>query len=67
MGMFRRMKPEHLVTLVAIGSITILEVVALMKGIDGQVLSTVFAIIAGLGGYTVGKALHGGERNENSH
>ncbi len=62
--MLRKMKAEHLVTLTAIICITFLEVVALLKGVDGQVLSTVFAVIAGLGGYAVGKAVvynHGGE------
>jgi len=38
---------------VAIAGIVILESVALMKGIDGQVLSLVIATIAGIAGYTL--------------
>jgi hypothetical protein len=44
------------VKVAAIFSITLLEAVALLKGIDGALLSTVVAVIAGLAGYTVGKA-----------
>lgn len=42
-------------TIVAMFCITILEIFALLKGIDGVMLSTVIAIIAGLGGFWVGK------------
>ena len=38
---------------IAIAGIVILESVALMKGIDGQVLSLVIATIAGIAGYTL--------------
>ena len=40
---------------VAIAGLVILEGVALMKGIDGTLLSLVIAVIAGLAGYTVRK------------
>ena len=46
------MRPP-LVPLAAIGAITLLEVVALLKGIDGALLTTAIAVIAGLGGYAV--------------
>ena len=35
----------------AIGGIVILESIALMKGIDGTILTMVVATLAGLGGY----------------
>ena len=38
---------------VAIAGLVVLESLALMKGIDGTILSMVIAIIAGLAGYTV--------------
>jgi len=40
---------------VAIAGIVILEVIALVKGIDGQILSLVIATIAGIAGYTLRK------------
>jgi hypothetical protein len=43
------------VKIAAILSITILEAVALLKGIDGALLSMAVAVIAGLAGYQVGK------------
>jgi len=42
-------------TIVAIATIGILLIVALIKGIDGVLLASGIAIIAGLGGYTAGK------------
>lgn len=42
-------------TIVAISCITLLEAIALLKGIDGTYLSIVIAVIAGLGGYGVAK------------
>jgi hypothetical protein len=42
-------------TLAAIIGIVILEAIALFKGIDRYALSTAIAVIAGLGGYQVGK------------
>lgn len=50
------MKDKTILGAVAIGAITVLEGIALYKGIDGTVLSTVVAVIAGLAGYTVGRA-----------
>jgi len=35
--------------------VTVLEVYALSKGINGTVLAAAVAVIAGLGGYVVGK------------
>jgi hypothetical protein len=46
--------------------ITILEGIALMKGIDGMFLSTVIAIIAGLGGFWIGRATSNNGSNANS-
>jgi hypothetical protein len=45
--------------------ITILDGIALMKGIDGMFLSTVIAIIAGLGGFWIGKTTSNNGRNAN--
>ena len=42
-------------TKLAIITITILEIIALFKGIDGALLSTVVAILSGLGGYEYAK------------
>ena len=44
------MKAEVIVAMVCI---TILEIVALLKGIDGALLSSAVAIIAGLAGYQI--------------
>lgn len=49
------MKDKTLITIIAIISIVILEAIALIQGIDGQIFATVISVIAGLGGYTVGK------------
>lgn len=48
------MKKIHL-ALVAMVCITSLELVALLKGIDGQILATVIATLAGLGGFMLGQ------------
>ncbi|MBA7587006.1 hypothetical protein ES708_29016 [subsurface metagenome] len=42
-------------TVIAIIAICVLEGVALARGIDGAALSGALALIAGLGGYTLGK------------
>jgi len=42
-------------TIVAIGCIAAILITALIKGVDGALLSTGVAAIAGLGGYAVGK------------
>jgi len=55
------MTDKTLITIIAIISIVILEIVALLKGIDGQIFATVISVIAGLGGYTVGRKISGGE------
>ncbi len=46
------MKAEVIVAMVCI---TILEVIALLKGIDGALFSTVIAVLAGLAGYKYGE------------
>jgi len=45
------MKGEVIVAMVCI---TVLEIIALLKGIDGALLSTVIAVLAGLAGYKYG-------------
>ncbi len=50
------MKSIKFEPVVAIVCITILEAIALVKGIDGILLANIIAIIAGLGGYSLGKA-----------
>ena len=55
------MTDKTLITIIAIISIAVLEVIALLKGIDGQIFATVISIIAGLGGYTIGRKVSGGE------
>lgn len=40
--------------IVAIAAITILEALAIIKGIDGAALGIAVAAIAGIGGYTIG-------------
>jgi len=42
---------KDLKALCAIGGIVVLESIALMKGIDGTILTMVVATLAGLGGY----------------
>lgn len=46
---------KYTVAIVAIIAITVLIALALLRGINGAVLATGMAIIAGLGGYTLGK------------
>lgn len=43
-------QPEKEVVIAVIAGIVILEVCALLKGIDGVLLTTVIAILAALGG-----------------
>jgi len=50
------MAKHRIEAITAMICITILEGIALMKGIDGMFLSTVIAIIAGLGGFWIGRA-----------
>jgi len=49
---------KTLITIIAIICIAVLETIALVIGIDGQVFSTVIAVIAGLGGYTIGRKIN---------
>ena len=57
------MADKTLITIIAIISVVILEIVALIKGIDGQIFATVISVIAGLGGYTIGKKVSENEQN----
>ena len=59
------MKDKTLITIIAIISIVILEAIALLQGIDGQIFATVISIIAGLGGYKIGRKISGGESEQN--
>lgn len=47
------MEMDVRVILAALAALTIIEVVALLKGINGALMLTVFALIGGLGGYKV--------------
>ena len=47
------MKSEVVVAMVCI---TVLEAIALLKGIDGTLLSTVIAVLSGMAGYKYGRA-----------
>ena len=58
------MTDKTLITIIAIIGIVALEIIALLKGIDGQIFATVISVLAGLGGYTVGRKVSGGD-NEN--
>ena len=54
--------------LCAIGGIVILESIALMKGIDGTILTMVVATLAGLGGYYMKGGVNGVlQRKEEYH
>jgi len=46
---------SNLIKAVAILSVTVLEAIALFKGIDGTLFSLVIAGICGLAGYHIGK------------
>ena len=59
------MTDKTLITIIAIISIVILEAIALVQGIDGQIFATVISMIAGLGGYTIGRKISGGESEQN--
>jgi len=48
---------KHYVTVAAIVSITILEGLAIMQGINGIVLASSIGVIAGLGGFIAGKKI----------
>jgi len=52
------MEDKSIITCVAIGAITVLECVALAAGINGQLLATTLAILAGAAGLTGGYQIH---------
>ena len=58
------MAKYRLEAIMAMICITILEAIALCKGIDGMFLSTVIAIIAGLGGFWIGRATSNGSSSD---
>ena len=41
--------------------ITLLEIMAILQGVDGQLFATVISILAGLCGYHVGRRLKNAE------
>lgn len=45
-------------TIFAISAITILLITALLKDVNGALLSSGIAVIAGLGGYAIAKSKH---------
>ena len=49
------MKDETMKSLAAIGGITLIEIVALLNGINGTMLATTIGILGGLGGYFIAK------------
>jgi len=49
------MKDGSIKAMFAMGCITILESIALMQGIDGQLFTIVTAVVGGLGGYVYAK------------
>jgi hypothetical protein len=49
------MKEHTIISLAAISGIVILEICALLNGIDGIVLTATVASIAAIGGHSVGK------------
>ena len=59
---------KDLKALCAIGGIVILESIALIKGIDGTILTMVVATLAGLGGYYMKGGVNGVlQRKEEYH
>ena len=50
-------------TVIAIIGITILEAIALFKGLDGPMLLSAIGTIAALGGYALSEAKHGSATN----
>lgn len=48
-------KQDWFIPLVAIVALTILEVAAIIKGVDGALFSSVIAIIGGIAGYKISK------------
>jgi len=56
------MKGETAVSIAAILGLTVLGGIALWKGIDSGLLTSIAAIIGGIAGYGVGKVKQRGER-----
>jgi hypothetical protein len=54
----RLRKQNSLTPIIAMLCLTIIELTALHKGIDGTLLTTVVGFIAGLGGYWLGRNGH---------
>ncbi len=51
------------VVIIAILGLSVIEVVALLKGINGQLMALIVAVIAGLAGYNIKNILKGGTKN----
>jgi hypothetical protein len=51
-------KQNSLAPIIAMLCLTVIELTALHKGIDGALLTTVVGFIAGLGGYWLGRNGH---------
>lgn len=54
-------KQQTIVCITAIIALTILEGIALWKGIDGQLFALTLAAIAGIAGFNLKSALQGGK------
>jgi hypothetical protein len=54
----RLRKQNSLAPIIAMLCLTVIELTALHKGIDGALLTTVVGFIAGLGGYWLGRNGH---------
>lgn len=52
------MEDKTIVTITAIGAVVVLEVTALVLGINGQLLATSLALLAGLAGVAGGYQYH---------
>jgi hypothetical protein len=49
--------PKMLIPCLAIVGLVVIEIVAMIHDIDGVALATICTLIAGLGGFTLGKVL----------
>lgn len=52
------MEDKTIITIVAIGAVTVLECVALAVGINGQLLATTLALLGGVAGAAGGYQYH---------
>jgi hypothetical protein len=59
-------KQNSLTAIIAMFCLTVIELTALHKGIDGALLTTVVGFIAGLGGYWFGRNGHSQTTPESS-